>query len=1044
MKPGFDASGKMQPGQFGHCAELEQLYESAPIGLCLVDCNLRFIRINERMAAINGKSVNDHLGKTVGEAIPELASTIEPIYREVIETGKPALDFEIHGTTPAEPDAEKYWLVSYYPLRDDKGTVSGVSTFVQDITERKTFEKDLLIQKERLENQVREQMAELRTANADLKKEMEERRRAEEMTQQSEEKLRSLLNACTDSILLTDTEGMFIDLNETVARRIGERVEDLVGTNSYDTLPRSVAEGRREKAAEVIRTKEPVRFTDVREGRLFNINIFPVPDIQGEVERLAIYAKDITTRRIAEDRLRESEENYRALTDSIPGFIMAVDREGTIHFINRTMPSFSSNEVVGTNVTDYTAPEHHQRELNAIRETFETGKPNRYEIQIVGLDGYRTWFETRTAPIEKKGRISEVIMVSVDITDRKRTEKLLQESEERYRAVFEQAADSIVLINADTGAILEFNERAHKNLGYTHEEFQKTDMADIEASESTEDIRTHTDKIKKAGGDVFETKHKTKSGEIRDILVNCRVISVGDKEFFQSFWRDITEHKRMETALRESEKKYRSLVDLTSDSVYELDKNLRYTYVSGRGGDISGRKEEGHIGKTPFDFMLEEEKKRVSEFVQGKLDPPQAINRLENIVIGQDSRPVVVETSAVPIYDIQGRFSGYLCVDRDITERKQAEDLLRQSEEKYRTLFEESRDIVYITTPEGRILDMNPAGVDLLGYSSREELFEVNISRDTYWNPRDREAFQEVIAEKGFVKDYELDLKRKDGKRITVLLSANAVHDDKGTILEYRGTMHDITKRRQLEYQLHQSSKLASVGELATGVAHEINNPMATIDVHAGLIADVLEEVRGKIDDSYLEQIHKDIGTIEQQVERCRSITNNLLSFTRIPRSEGMSFDINQLLMKTTKMVSSMSLSNTDVELDFDSELPSYSGSPNLLQQVFVNLLTNAFKATETQGKITISTSLEDDENISIQFADSGHGIPKDIRERIFDPFFTTSPEGEGTGLGLSISYYIVKQLNGEISVDSTPGHGTTFVITLPIADQMKDTSIAG
>jgi len=758
--------------------------------------------------------------------------------------------------------------------------------------------------------------------------------------------------------------------------------------------------------------------------------------------------------------------------------------DGTILEISPSIErrgGYSREELLGTSILGYHLNPGNRAEV--IKELLEKGKVNEWEFMLRHKNGRVLTFSFNVelvkdedgVPIKTAGvmrditerklmeeellnhrkglenlvreRTSELreanAQLEKEMAERREMEKKLRLSEEKYRTIFELAADSILLIDAETVAITEFNDKAHENLGYTREEFRKLEMPNIEALESNEDIERHTSLVRKDGKDVFETKHKTKSGEIQDILVNCKLVSVGGRKFFHSIWRDITERKRMETALRQSEKKYRSLVDLTSDSVYEVDKDLKYNYVSPRMQDISGYEPEYYLGRTPFDFMAPGEAQRLSDIIQEGLKSLQPFEALENSTVRKNGQIGTIETSAVPIYDSKGEYAGYLCVDRDITERKRAEELLRQSEEKYRTLFEESKDIVYITTPDGRILDMNLAGVDLLGYSSKEELLEVDVSRDTYWDPGDREAFQKVIAEDGFVRDYELHLKRKDGKRITVLLSSNAVYDDEGTVLEYRGIMHDVTKRRQLEYQLHQSSKLASVGELATGVAHEINNPMAAIDVHAGLIRDVFEDVRDGIDDSCREQIHNSIGTIEQQVERCRSITNNLLSFTRIPLSEGMSFGINELLMKTEKMVSSMSLSDTDVELNFDYGLPSYWGSPNLLQQVFVNLLTNAFKATGTQGKITISTSLEADESIRIQFTDSGHGIPKDIRERIFDPFFTTSPEGEGTGLGLSISYYIVKQLNGEISVDSTPGHGTTFVITLPIADKTTDTFIA-
>ncbi len=505
----------------------------------------------------------------------------------------------------------------------------------------------------------------------------------------------------------------------------------------------------------------------------------------------------------------------------------------------------------------------------------------------------------------------------------------------------------------------------------------------------------------------------------------------GTVEYITAVIRDITDLKEMESLLRESERKYRALVDLTSDSVYELDKDLRYTYVSERGGDISGRKPEDHIGRTPFDFMTGEEKERVLGFIHDKLFPPQSLKAFENTLIGQHGRLIVMETSAVPIYGAQGQFSGFLCVDHDITERRRAEELLRQSEEKYRTLFEESRDAVYITTPEGKIVEMNPAGVELLGYSSKEELLKVDIARDIYWNPQEREAFQKVIAEQGFVKDYELNLRRKDGQRLIVLVSANSVRDSKGNIVAYRGIMHDVTKRMQLESQLHQSSKLAAIGELASGVAHEINNPLSAIDVQTGLMRDFVEEEREKLRDSFLKRLESYLGIMENQVRRCQSVTNSLLSFTRIPGPGRDSFDLNGLLKQTTELVVRLTDKDPRIRMILDERIPVLMSQPNQLQQVFVNLLNNALRAIHSGGEIILTTRLEGDGNIRIEFKDSGCGIPLEIIDRIFDPFFTTRPEG--TGLGLSISHYIIQQMNGNISVESSPGRGSTFTVTIPI-----------
>lgn len=746
--------------------------------------------------------------------------------------------------------------------------------------------------------------------------------------------------------------------------------------------------------------------------------------------------------------------------------------------------------------------------------------------------------------------------------------KTLKSSEERYRVLFEQAADSMVLFDMNTGAILEFNKKAHENLGYTREEFQAIKMADIDDLESAEDIRTHMEKVRETGSDAFETKHRKKNGEIQDVFVNSRSIKIGDEEFIQSIWRDITKFKRMETALRESEKKfyslldligdcvyeldknlvytymspnvkdlsgfgaedhigktpfdfmppdevkrtmdlidgvfqahrelrnfetvairkdgqinmletnaspifdaegnfsgyicvdrnitarkqmesalresekkYRSLVDLTSDSVYELDKDFRYTYVSERGGDISGRKPEEHIGKTPFDFMPEEEKERVFEFIKDRIDPPQSLKGFENVLIGQDGRSIVVETSAVPIFDAQGQLSGYLCVDRDITERKQMEMELKQKEEHLRSIVETSQDGIAVFGIPEQLTFANPALASMFGYAHVENI--VGTQTDAFFSPESLSVLKDIRERLDAGDEVEETItfkaKRKDGS--TFDAEARIGHFFRNEERLEMAVVRDVTEKKRIEHQLNQASKMAAVGELATGVAHEINNPIAAIDVHAGLVREAFEDSRDRIDASSCEQIDSSIRTIEQQIDRCHSITRSLLNFARTPQSEGKTFGINELLIKTVKMVSSMSLSDADVEFNFDHQIPLYWGSPNFLEQVFVNLLTNAFKATGAQGKITVSTNLGDGKNIRIQFTDSGDGIPEDIQERIFDPFFTTSPEGKGTGLGLSISYYIVKQMNGEISVDSILGQGTTFTVTLPVTDGRPNTT---
>ncbi len=311
-------------------------------------------------------------------------------------------------------------------------------------------------------------------------------------------------------------------------------------------------------------------------------------------------------------------------------------------------------------------------------------------------------------------------------------------------------------------------------------------------------------------------------------------------------------------------------------------------------------------------------------------------------------------------------------------------------------------------------------------------MLKANIARDTYPDLKEREAFQQAIVQQGFVKDYELNMKRRDGGKLSVLVTANAVRDDKGTVVAYRGIMHDVTQRKRLESQLHQSSKLAAIGELAAGVAHEINNPIAAIDVQSGVLRDIIEDERDKLNDTLAAGLEEYLDTVQEQVQRCLSVTNTLLSFARRDREEYQDFGINDLLKRTVTLVTSLADKKAGVEMILDDRLPLFRGEPNRLQQVFVNLLSNAIKALGEKGSITIVTRLDDAGDICIDFRDSGCGMPKEIKHRIFDPFFTTRSEGKGTGLGLSISYYIIKEMNGAIDVDSSPGQGTTFTVTLP------------
>jgi PAS domain S-box-containing protein len=378
-----------------------------------------------------------------------------------------------------------------------------------------------------------------------------------------------------------------------------------------------------------------------------------------------------------------------------------------------------------------------------------------------------------------------------------------------------------------------------------------------------------------------------------------------------------------------------------------------------------------------------------------------------------------------------------------VIQTAKTEDELRKSDYKYRALFEESKDVVYMSTLKGKFIDINPAGVELLGYSSKEELLQIDIIRDLYVHPSERKTFQNMLATKGYVKDYELEFKRKDGEHIIVLLTSTSVRDEGGKISAYRGIMRDITERKRLEQQLLQAQKMEAIGQLAGGVAHDFNNILTAIIGYGNLL---------KTELSQNELLSTYTAHILNSAERAANLTHNLLAFSRRQMINPMPVHVNNILNVLKSFLPR--LIGEDIELSMllsEKKLTVIADSSHI-EQVLMNLATNARDAMPDGGRLTITTDqVELDEefimshgygNIGsyalISVEDTGHGMDRETKEKLFEPFFTTKEVGKGTGLGLSMVYGIIKQHNGYIDVEGEISKGTTFKIYLPLTESKE------
>jgi PAS domain S-box-containing protein len=360
-----------------------------------------------------------------------------------------------------------------------------------------------------------------------------------------------------------------------------------------------------------------------------------------------------------------------------------------------------------------------------------------------------------------------------------------------------------------------------------------------------------------------------------------------------------------------------------------------------------------------------------------------------------------------------------------VLERSEA---LAVSERQYRRIFEVSREMILVVDSQGRIVDINPAGCRELGFgepdaSPKGERFQVFFEHDDDWR-----QLKAAIERDGFVTNSEITLRRLDGSAMRSLVSASLVVEPAEKEHSIHFQVRDIERRHMIREQMAQADRLASIGQLSSGIAHEINNPLGVILGYAQLM------LRNEPESS---DRRRDLKTIEKHVRHCKTIVEDLLNFARRSEPKKEKVDIHKTIDDVLGFIRQHSGSNrVDFLTDYDRRIPAMVLDEKKIKQVLINLLMNARHAVGDAGEIRVATAYSPaSRQATIRVADNGYGIEARHLQHIFDPFFTTKPTGEGTGLGLSVSYGIVKKHGGEILVESKPGAGSTFTVVLPVLE---------
>lgn len=520
--------------------------------------------------------------------------------------------------------------------------------------------------------------------------------------------------------------------------------------------------------------------------------------------------------------------------------------------------------------------------------------------------------------------------------------------------------------------------------------------------------------------------HKDKHGKnlVLDIGAFPMINLDGEVENVVEIQQDITERKRAQEALYESEEKYRSLVKNVKLGIFRSTPGPtgKFLEVNPAMEKITGYTREELLKINVCElFMNPEEREPILEetaMAEGTVTKELNFKK-------KDGTGIVVSDTKAAVTDNTGKILYFDGILEDITQRKQAEEELRESEERYRALFESTYDIVQSVAPDGHFIFVNTAWLKILGYTEAElpgmKLFDIIHQKYLEYC---KEKFVKVMAGES-VHNIQATFVAKDGRLIQVEGSV-IPRIINGKVMATQGFFRDITERKKMEEQLMVTDRLASVGELAAGIAHELNNPLTGVIGFSELL----------LEKNIPDEIKEDIAIIHHEAMRAAEVVKKLLTFARKHTPSKQPVNINSIIASVLGLRAyEHKVSNIKVINRFATDLPDIVADSFQLQQVFLNIIINAEYAMEEAHKRGIMTIITEKEGniVRVIFADDGPGISKDNMGRVFDPFFTTKEVGKGTGLGLSICHGIITEHSGRIYAQSESGKGATFMVELPV-----------
>ena len=1057
-------------------------FEFGHIGIAITSINRRFLRVNSRLCNILGYREDELLRKTWTEIT----------HPEDLDADLRQFDRMLEGEIDAYEADKRFFHkngtiifthLTTSSFRTPGRAIRFVIASVQDITETVNY------------------IEKLRT---------------------SETTVRALMNATTDALFLTDTTGTLIAMNEALSSRFGSTVEEMMGTNIYGYLPPDVAETRRAHIKEVIHTKRPVHFQDQRHGMWLENTFYPIFNHAGEVVMLAAYSRDITLRKQAENKLKEALDLNRKIVSTSTVGIAVFKDSGQCISANEAVSEILGISVSRMLEQNFHNLASWQKSglLTLAEKALHTRKPEAAEIQMLTSSGKQIWINCSLSSFLSTGKL-HLLVVVVNNTERKRAEMELQQHRDHLEEQVVQRTSELSRTNEKLALFRRFVEASGQGLGMTTLDggiiYANPTLGRLIGEKNPDRLCSETifqhypgkyrnklhdeiiPTVLREGQWIGELALVTSEGHEIPTIENIFLIrdEKGKPAFLADVLTDVREMKRIEQELKTYRDHLEELVEARTRELQKVNEDLQ-AEISVRTEteealresrrmlqDISDNipgviyrfyaRDNGEMGVSYFSessrslFEISPDRPDIFEqFIEGVVPSCRSslLDSIRDAVIqgknwefeGKYIRPSgdIIAFSGLSHPVRQGDTLVFNGVLLDISKRKKAEEEAHQLRTYLASIIDSMPSVLVGVDKDGHITQWNAAAERFSAIGADQAIGRPLQVTFPFLKDQESEICKAIFTRES-LSYTKMPVQRGNEIRYSDITVYPLISTDlQGAVVR----IDDVTERVRIEEMMIQTEKMLSVGGLAAGMAHEINNPLGIImaaaqnvlrrvspDIPANIQAADACGVPLPLIRQYLEkrQILTFLEDIRNGVSRATQIVSNMLSFSRIPEGRGIPEDISRLLDQTLLLAANdydlkrkYDFRQIEIVREYDPATPPVICQASKVQQVFLNILRNGAEAMEENWDSGhpprfILRVFPAGQWAQVEIEDNGPGMDEKTRRRVFEPFFSTKPPGIGTGLGLSVSYFIISDNHGGvISVESAPGSGARFIIRFP------------